>query len=161
MVLKIYANVGDIFNKVTIIMSVVLELKNLLADTYTLYLKTQYYHWNMKGQNFYSVHKMLEEQYEELALTIDEVAEQISMLGYIAPGSFSEFEKVTEISPPSHDISFDTMLHDLLKSHEVIYKRINISIKKVDKEGDEVVHDLLVGQLAKHRKFMWLLSSHV
>ena len=142
-------------------MSIVSEVKNLLADTYTLYLKTQYYHWNIKSQNFYSLHKMLQTQYEELALAIDDIAEHISMLGHLAPGTFSEFEKATEIPPPSKDVSFDTMLHDLLKSHEILYKRANTALKNIKEGGDEVVADFFVGRIAKHRKFIWLLSSHI
>src|SRR6266404_1348661 len=96
------------------------SLSQLLADTYTLYLKTQNFHWNVKGPHFYSLHKMFEEQYQELAAAVDEIAERIRALGSYTPASFSQFASLSSLKEATSEINADTIIQKLLKDHEAM-----------------------------------------
>ena len=87
----------------------------MLADTYTLYLKTHNYHWNVRGPMFHSLHTMFETQYNELALAVDEVAERIRALGELAPGSYSEFAKLASIAEGDNRKDAQAMVRDLVE----------------------------------------------
>lgn len=136
-------------------------LKVLLADTYTLYLKTQNYHWNVTGPDFFSLHKMFEEQYEALAEATDEIAERIRALAIKSPGSFAEFSSLKTISEARNDITGKEMIAELKTAHEQIAKHLELMIEQAGKENDVVTQDLLIERLGFHDKTIWMLAAHL
>lgn len=139
--------------------NVVPQLSILLADTYALALKTQNYHWNVTGIEFYSLHKMFEGQYEELHDAADELAERIRALGSYAPGSFSEFAKLTNVPEAKKSPNAKAMLEDLLASHEITVAQANKVIDASEKVGDASTSDIVIGRIEEHQKTMWMLRS--
>jgi starvation-inducible DNA-binding protein len=135
------------------------ELSILLADTYALALKTQNYHWNVTGPEFYSLHKLFEEQYESLHDAADELAERIRALGVYAPGGFAEFAQLTNISDAKKGSTAKTMLQDLAKSHAAVVKQANKVIKAAESVGDSSTIDMVVGRIEDHDKQAWMLNS--
>jgi starvation-inducible DNA-binding protein len=135
------------------------ELKHFLADTYALYLKTQNFHWNVKGADFYSLHKMFEEQYIELAAAIDEIAERIRSIGSHTPASFSQFAQLTSIEEEKNEISSHEMLQKLLRDHEIMAANALEIIPKAQKAHDEGTADLLIERSKVHDKVVWMLKS--
>ena len=135
------------------------ELKHFLADTYALYLKTQNFHWNVQGPDFFSLHKMFEEQYLELAAAIDEIAERIRALGSATPASFSQFAQLTSIEEIKSPIKAKDMIEKLLKDHEVMAQNALEMIPKAQKAHDEGTADLLIQRSKVHDKFAWMLKS--
>lgn len=135
------------------------ELKHFLADTYTLYLKTQNFHWNVKGSDFYSLHKMFEEQYIELAAAVDEIAERLRALGSYTPASFSQFAQLTSIKEEKHEISAKEMLEKLANDHEIMAQNALEMIPKAQKVHDEGTADLLIQRSKVHDKVAWMLKS--
>ncbi len=135
------------------------ELTHFLADTYTLYLKTQNFHWNVKGPNFYSLHKMFETQYQELAAAIDELAEQIRALGSYTPASFSQFTNLSSLKEATSAISAENMIQELLKDHETMVSHAGIIITKAQKAHDESTADILIQRQKAHEKTAWMLKS--
>lgn len=135
------------------------ELGHFLADTYAVYLKTQNFHWNVKGPLFYTLHKMFEEQYIELAAAIDEIAERIRALGCYTPASFAEFSKLTSIKEESQSISAEDMVKKLLKDHEILADHAEIVLSKAQKARDEGTADLLIQRLKAHQKIAWMLRE--
>lgn len=134
-------------------------LSRLLADSYTLYLKTHNYHWNVTGPMFTSLHTLFEQQYTELAAAVDIIAERIRALGEFAPGSYQAFSKLTAIKeetevPPAQD-----MIKNLLNSHEIIIKHARELLQTEAIETDEVSGDLLTQRLEFHEKNAWMLRS--
>ena len=136
------------------------NLSLILADTYVLYAKTQNYHWNIQDPRFYSLHLLLEKQYEELAEAIDEIAERIRMLGERSPGSLKQFINKSSLKETEEDLSGDEMLQDLLKDHETMCRYIRERIALASKLGDEGTADLLIQRLRAHEKTAWMLRSH-
>lgn len=134
-------------------------LSHLLADTYTLYLKTHNYHWNVTGPMFQTLHTMFEGQYNELALAVDEVAERIRALGVKAPATYSEFMKLTSIKESTGDISATHMIADLVHAHEAVIKTARGILPIVSESHDEPSVDLLVQRLRSHEKTAWMLRS--
>jgi len=135
------------------------ELSILLADTYALALKTQNYHWNVAGPDFYSLHKLFEGQYESLHDAADELAERIRALDNYAPGSFAEFAKLTNISEAKKGLSSKEMLKDLAKSHEAVVKQAKKVIEASESAGDPTTVDIVVGRIEEHDKQAWMLNS--
>lgn len=135
------------------------ELKHFLADTYALYLKTQNFHWNVKGPDFYSLHKMFEEQYQELAAAVDEIAERIRAIGSYAPASFSQFAQLTSIKEEKNELKAEEMINILLKDHEVMSQNATEMIPKAQKAQDEGTADLLIQRAKVHDKVAWMLKS--
>lgn len=131
------------------------KLSKVLADTYTLYLKTQNFHWNVTGPMFQTLHTMFEEQYTEMATAIDEIAERIRALGHTAPGSFGEFFELTTIQESNGHVSAENMIKELVKGHQEI---IN-SLESFLKENDAVSQDLMIRRMEVHEKTKWMLSS--
>lgn len=140
-------------------MDLVAQLKVVLANTYALYLKTQNYHWNVKGANFASLHLFFEEQYEELAEGVDEIAEHIRKLNHAAPGSFNEFQVLNKIADGKADIDAPTMIADLLASHTVLFEILAQTFSIAEKAQDEVIMDFMIQRMAAHRKHQWMLNS--
>ena len=137
---------------------VIESLKNVLADTYTLYLKTQYYHWNVKGPNFYSYHAMFEAQYKELADVVDVVAEEIRAAGAKSPGSFKEFLKASKVSDDHIDGKADEMIQDLVKNHEVLLSSLG-DLKEAAADCGSQAEDLADARVMAHEKIIWMLNS--
>lgn len=136
------------------------NLSLILADTYVLYAKTQNFHWNVIDPRFYSLHLLLEKQYEELAEAIDEIAERIRMLGEIAPGSLKQFIEMTSLKESDGDIDGDEMLEQLTNDHKTLCRYIRERIELASKLGDEGTADLLIQRLRAHEKNAWMLQSH-
>jgi starvation-inducible DNA-binding protein len=134
----------------------------LLANTYTLYLKTQNYHWNVKSTNFIMLHEFFEEQYQALAEAVDVIAERIKALSNRAPGSFEEFlELKTLPEAKREEINSQAMINDLIKDHTEIKHAIALLLEQARSENDDVTQDLLIGRLKYHEKTLWMLKSHI
>ena len=134
-------------------------LSGLLADTYSLYLKTQNYHWNVTGPNFQSLHTMFETQYTELAMAIDEIAERIRALGVRAPGSYEEFSKLSSIKTDSNKQTANEMVQDLLESHEKILSNARSFFPSVEQAHDAATADILTQRMQYHEKTAWMLRA--
>lgn len=136
-------------------------LANVLANTYILFLKTQNFHWNVTGSDFFSYHKMFEEQYEELFDAIDVLAERIRALGLYAEGSFSAFLKRGFIEEEKEVHPAKEMIIRLIKDHEKIISYLRDHLPKVEKLHDGATSDLINKRLDVHEKAAWMLRSHV
>ena len=136
-------------------------LSVLLADSYTLYLKTHNYHWNVTGPMFQTLHTLFETQYNELALAVDDIAERIRALGEFAPGSYKEYAKLTNIKEADGIPSAEEMIKDLVKGQEAIAKTARSIVPVADKAADEVSLDLLTQRMTVHEKNAWMLRSLV
>ncbi|MDA3934094.1 MAG: DNA starvation/stationary phase protection protein [Gammaproteobacteria bacterium] len=134
-------------------------LAHLLADSYTLYIKTHNYHWNVTGPQFKSLHELFEEHYLELATAVDEIAERIRALGHFAPGSYKEFSKLTVIEEEAGHPAADLMVRTLVTSHERVAKTARQAFKYADEAGDEPTCDLLTVRMQFHEKTAWMLRS--
>ena len=135
------------------------QLSKLLADTYSLYLKTHSFHWNVTGPHFNSLHTMFETQYNELWLAADEVAERIRVLDVFAPGSSSQFGKLTKIKEESGVPDWKEMVTQLVAGHEIAAVTARDVIKAADHAGDEGTMDMATGRLKAHEKTAWMLRS--
>ena len=134
-------------------------LSRLLADTYSLYLKTHYFHWNVTGPMFNSLHLMFETQYNELWNAVDPVAECIRALGYPAPGSYSEFAKLSSIPESKGVPEAMDMVRELVAGHEAVTRTARALFPDVDKAADEPTADLLTQRMDIHEKTAWMLRS--
>jgi len=134
-------------------------LNRLLADSYTLYLKTHNYHWNVTGPMFTSLHTLFEEQYTALALAVDDIAERIRALGAFAPGSYQAFAKITAIKEETDVPAAEDMVRNLLDSHEIIIRHARELLQSPALETDEVSADLLTQRMDFHEKNAWMLRS--
>ena len=135
-------------------------MKRILADTYAVYLKTQNYHWNVVAPYaFRSLHKLFEEQYEELAEAIDVIAEHIRQMGHLVPASFTDFQVLSEIEDGDECFSADQMLEDLAEDQAKLIVIINEAIKVASTHKDEATADLLIDRLRVHKKSKWMLES--
>lgn len=135
-------------------------LNQLLADSYALYLKTQYHHWNIIGPNFYMLHKMLQEQYEELAEAVDSIAERIRMLGAFAPGSFEEFTKLTKIKSGIQQ-DWQSIIETLHADHVYMSNSLQIHIRHAEEAKDDVSMDLMIQRAAYHQQVAWMLLATI
>jgi starvation-inducible DNA-binding protein len=135
------------------------ELSELLADTYTLYLKTHNFHWNVTGPMFNSLHLMFEQQYTELATAVDQIAERIRSLGERAPGSYAEFGKLTSIKEAMGTADAKAMITQLVEGNEAVAKTARSIFPTADDVGDESTTDLLTQRLQIHEKTAWMLRS--
>lgn len=134
-------------------------LSRLLADSYTLYLKTHNFHWNVTGPQFQTLHVMFEAQYTELALAVDLIAERIRSLGVAAPGTYKEFAKLTSIEEPNGVPAATDMIKQLVEGQEAVVRTARSIFPLVDKVGDEVSADLLTQRMQLHEKTAWMLRS--
>ncbi len=134
-------------------------LSRLLADSYTLYLKTHNYHWNVTGPMFNTLHLMFEQQYTELATAVDEIAERIRALGVIAPGSYKDFADLTEIEEDTEVPSAEQMIANLVKGQETVARTARSIFPLVEKASDEPSADLLTQRMQVHEKTAWMLRS--
>lgn len=134
-------------------------LARLLADSYTLYLKTHNFHWNVTGPMFQTLHLMFEQQYNELALAVDLIAERIRALGLPAPGSYADFAKLTVIKEAKGVPAAKAMIAQLVKDHESVVRTARSVFPLVDQAHDEPSADLLTQRMQVHEKTAWMLRS--
>jgi starvation-inducible DNA-binding protein len=134
-------------------------LSRLLADTYTLYLKTHNYHWNVTGPMFNTLHLMFETQYTELATAVDVIAERIRALGYPAPGSYAQFQKLSSVKESDGVPSANDMIADLVKGQEIVVKTARSVFPAAEAANDEPTADLLTQRMQIHEKTAWMLRS--
>lgn len=134
-------------------------LSQLLADTYTLYLKTHNFHWNVTGPMFNSLHLMFETQYTELALAVDEIAERIRALGFPAPGSYSAYVRLSSIGETDGVPKAEDMVEQLVKGQEAVLRTARTVFPIADQADDEPTADLLTQRMQVHEKTAWMLRS--
>ena len=134
-------------------------LSRLLADTYTLYLKTHNFHWNVTGPMFQTLHLMFETQYNELALAVDLIAERIRALGYPAPGTYADYVKLSSIKEATGVPKAEKMIGLLVEGQEAVARTARSIFPIVDKAGDEPTADLLTQRMQLHEKNAWMLRS--
>jgi len=134
-------------------------LSHLLADSYSLYLKTHYFHWNVTGPMFNSLHLMFETQYNELALAVDAIAERIRSLDFYAPGTYREFAKLTSIPESESVPKAQDMIKELVAGHEAVCRTARSVFPAAEKASDEATADLLTQRLQVHEKTAWMLRS--
>jgi starvation-inducible DNA-binding protein len=134
-------------------------LSNVLADTFILYLKTHNFHWNVTGPMFPVLHSMFEEQYNELWLAVDAIAERIRSLGIVAPGSYGEFTKLTYLQESPVARNANEMIAELLRDHETAARTARSALAIARTAVDAPTEDLLTQRLAAHEKAAWMLRS--
>ncbi len=134
-------------------------LSKLLADSYSLYLKTHNYHWNVTGPQFNTLHTMFEQQYTELAAAVDEIAERIRALGIKAPGSYSAYAALTSIDEGNGEESAEEMIRQLVIGQETVARTAREAFPAAEKAGDEPTADLLTQRMQLHEKNAWMLRS--
>ena len=134
-------------------------LSHLLADTYTLYLKTHYFHWNVTGPLFNTLHLMFEGQYMELALAVDLVAERIRSLDVYAPGTYRDFAKLSSIEESESVPNAQNMIKELVAGHEAVCRTARSVFPATETASDEATADLLTQRLQLHEKTAWMLRS--
>lgn len=134
-------------------------LSKLLADTYTLYLKTHNFHWNVTGPMFQTLHLMFEQQYNELALAVDLIAERIRALGFPAPGTYQEFADLSSISEEAGVPSAEDMIRKLVEGQEAVVRTARSIFPAVERSQDEPTADLLTQRMQVHEKTAWMLRS--
>lgn len=134
-------------------------LSKVLADSYSLYIKTHNYHWNVTGPQFNALHTMFESQYTELAPAIDEIAERIRALGHLAPGSYKEFSELTSIKDGDNRLTANEMVKELVEGQETVARTCRSLISTVEEAGDEPTADLLTVRMQTHEKNAWMLRA--
>jgi len=134
-------------------------LSRVLADTYTLYLKTHNFHWNVTGPMFQTLHLMFEVHYNELALAVDLVAERIRALGFPAPGTYAEFVKLSAIKEDTGVPKAQDMIRKLVNGHETVARTAREIFKAAESASDQPTCDLLTQRMQVHEKTAWMLRS--
>ena len=141
--------------------AVIRELERLLATSYTLYLKTHNFHWNVTGPMFTTLHTLFETQYTELALAIDTIAERIRALGARAPGSYSDFQRLSLIKEETGHPNALDMIRVLVADQQTIVGLARDLFDAADEIDDQATADLATGRLNVHEKHAWMLRSHL
>jgi starvation-inducible DNA-binding protein len=134
-------------------------LARLLADTYTLYLKTHNFHWNVTGPMFETLHLMFERQYTELAAAVDQIAERIRALGFPAPGTYAEFGRLASIKEESGVPGSQTMIRQLVDGQEAVVRTARSVFPVIERAQDQPTADLLTQRMLVHEKTAWMLRS--
>jgi len=134
-------------------------LGKVLADSYSLYLMTHNFHWNVTGRMFETLHLMFEVQYNELALAVDLVAERIRALGFPAPATYAEFTRLSSIPEPVGVPKAEDMVRLLVEAHEAVVRTARSLLPAVDKASDVATGDLLTQRIQLHEKTAWMLRS--
>ena len=134
-------------------------LSRLLADSYTLYLKTHNYHWNVTGPMFQTLHTMFEEEYTELAMAVDEIAERIRALGVYAPGSYKAFAALSSVEEEEGVPSAEDMIRSLVVAHETVVRTAREVFPLAEDASDEPTADLLTQRMQVSEKTAWMLRS--
>lgn len=138
---------------------IVAGLSRVLADSYTLYLKTHNFHWNVTGPMFQTLHLMFEAQYTELATAVDLVAERIRALGFPAPASYAQFGKLTSIKEETGVPAAKEMIAQLVEGNEAVVRTARSVFPAVETANDEATADLLTQRMQLHEKSAWMLRS--
>lgn len=141
--------------------TVVEKLKVLLASSYTLYLKTHNFHWNVTGPMFTSLHTLFETQYTELALAVDEIAERIRTVGVPAPGTYKAFSSLSTVKEEEGVPKATDMIRQLVEDQGLIAKIASEVIEAADELGDQATADLATRRIEVHQKNAWMLRSHL
>jgi starvation-inducible DNA-binding protein len=136
-------------------------LSKIQADTFTLYLKTHHFHWNVTGPMFQTLHLMFETQYNELWLAVDLVAERIRALGQFAPGTYTEFIHLKGIAEDKGIPKDTDMIRELVKGHEFMAKTCREVFAVAEKGDDQSTMDMLTDRMRSHEKTAWMLRSLV
>ena len=134
-------------------------LSRLLADSYTLYLKTHNFHWNVTGPMFSTLHTLFEQHYTELATAVDEIAERIRALGVAAPGSYEQFSRLSSIREETGVPGAEEMIRQLVQGQEAVVKTARSIFPVVESASDEPSADLLTQRMQIHEKNAWMLRS--
>lgn len=135
------------------------QLAHMLADSYTLYLMTHNFHWNVTGPLFNTLHQMFMTQYTEEWQALDEIAERIRALGHYAPGTYAEYVKLASIKEPTSVPSAEAMIQMLVKGNEAVARTARAAFSRADKANDQPTIDLLTQRLDIHEKNAWMLRS--
>ncbi len=138
---------------------IALGLSKLLADTYTLYLKTHNFHWNVTGPMFQTLHLMFETQYNELALAVDLIAERIRSLGFPAPGTYKQYAALSSIKEEEGIPKAQDMIRLLVEGQESVVRTARSLYASVEAANDEATADLLTQRIQLHEKTAWMLRS--
>lgn len=141
--------------------TVIENLNKVLANSYTLFLKTQNFHWNVTGPHFKSYHLLFEEQYQELFLAIDTIAERIRALGEKAPARYATYSKLTDIKEGDEHTGDVEMVKTLANDHRTLLKSLNTTLKAAQDAGDEGTVALISERISIHEKTAWMLDSSV
>lgn len=141
--------------------AVIRELERLLATSYTLYLKTHNFHWNVTGPMFTTLHTLFETQYTELALAIDAIAERIRALGAKAPGSYTDFQRLSLIKEETGSPNALDMIRTLVADQQTIVGLARDLFDAADEIDDQATADLATSRLQVHEKHAWMLRSHL
>jgi starvation-inducible DNA-binding protein len=135
------------------------ELSKLLADSYTLYLQTHNFHWNVTGLHFRELHLMFEEHYTELAIAVDDIAERIRTLDFVAPGTYKEFSKLSSIEEVEGVPTASDMIIILTESHERVIRTARDVLKIAQTSADESTVSLVTDRMRVHEKAVWMLRA--
>uniref|UniRef100_UPI0033417A10 Dps family protein n=1 Tax=Castellaniella defragrans TaxID=75697 RepID=UPI0033417A10 len=139
--------------------AVVDELSKTLADTYTLYLMTHNFHWNVTGPMFSTLHELFMTQYTEAWNALDAIAERIRALGHYAPGTYAEYARLSSIAEPVAVPAAEDMIRMLVAGNEAVAKTARVAFQRADKANDQPTADLLTQRLDIHEKNAWMLRS--
>ncbi|MEM7762720.1 MAG: Dps family protein [Pseudomonadota bacterium] len=134
-------------------------LSRLLADSYTTYLKTHNFHWNVTGPMFATLHTLFETQYTELAVAVDDIAERIRALGIAAPGSYKAFSELSVIPEETGTPKAEDMIRQLVEAQEAIARTAREVMPLAEAAADEPTADLLTQRMQAHEKNAWMLRS--
>jgi starvation-inducible DNA-binding protein len=140
---------------------VVRALENLLASSYTLYLKTHNFHWNVKGPMFTTLHTLFETEYTELALAVDQIAERIRALGHPAPGTYAAFSERSAVKERNGVPKATEMLKELVRDQGTVAEVAREVLRAAEPAGDDASEDLAVQRIQVHEKNAWMLRSHL
>ncbi len=140
---------------------VVSALENLLASSYTLYLKTHNFHWNVKGPMFTTLHTLFETEYTELALAVDTIAERIRALGRPAPGTYGEFQERSAVKERKGVPKATEMVKQLARDQVTVAEVAREVLRAAEAVGDDASGDLAVQRIQVHEKNAWMLRSHL
>lgn len=134
-------------------------LSKVLADSFVLYLKTHNYHWNVTGPMFQTLHIMFMDQYTELWNALDEIAERIRSLGFPAPGTFKEFQRLSSMKEAEGTLSADGMIRDIIAGQDAVTRSARAALKVANDADDQPTVDIMVQRLQIHEKNAWMLRS--
>jgi starvation-inducible DNA-binding protein len=136
-------------------------LGTALANSYVLYAKVQGFHWNVTGPMFYGVHKSTEEQYEDLADSIDEIAERIRAIGFKSPTTLARFVQAADVKEEGGNPEAAEMIRILMHDHEAVAKSLRAAVEEADRLEDVFTADLLTARIGKHEQYAWMLRAMV
>lgn len=134
-------------------------VSRLLADTYTLYLKTHGYHWNVEGPHFQQLHIQFMDQYTEMWTAVDDLAERVRALGYYAPASYSEMAALSTIKEESGRPSWEVMVKNLAEGHQQVAKTAREVLRIAEDVGDDATADVIAPRVTLHEKTAWMLRA--